>query len=418
MKIAISANSPGELWGWVRPFVFALRKKSPQIDLSLFLFPCQYATGNEAKIAREMLDISNVFSPAQSLRFLFAQRLPFSFSKGETILVHLGGDLFLAYLLGKRLNAKTYAYQWGERWWDKGIEGYFVSSEKQKELLVKRKIPAQKIFVCGDLVVDAIEMSLKNEDFAFDAFSRQNSHAYRVGLFPGSRIPELKHLLPFYLRIAELAQEACSKKIEFHLAISPFVEDSLLEALIRPHLKHVLESSSGEIFENDGKKWIRTENGLEIGLSRGNQYGLMKTSDCLLTIPGTKCAEAGYLGVPMLVVLPTNRMEEIPYPGIPYLLEKVPLAGKYLKRWLMQLLFLRFGFLAHPNVLAEEEVVPELAQKLTAKLVADALLSFLQDEKRREKIRLKLKEIYKVQKPGAEKMIAKIFQEKFQPMAQ
>lgn len=405
MDIVLSGNSPGELWGWIRPLTAMIRERIPDASISLFLFPCQYATGKEAEVARERLGISTVVSPKESMRYLFLGESRERFSFHDPVLIHLGGDLMFASLLGKKLKARTYAYQWGERRWDRGIRGYFVSHERQKETLIKRKIPESKIRVTGDLVMDGINLEL---DAPGNGAAK--GRGLSVGLLPGSRAVELLHMLPHYLRIAEVVKEKLPEA-EFHLVLSPFVEDAEVADVIDSGRPRELESSSGVLVENGSEKFIETERGLRVAVSAGDQYRVMKESDCILTIPGTKCGEAGLLGTPMIVTLPTNRLEVIPYPGVPNILEKIPLAGRYLKRWLLAALLPRFGFVSQPNILAKEEIVPEIVANLTAELVADQLVALLRDDARRERMSAALTSLYRSLQPGAGRMISAILEE-------
>lgn len=402
MEIVLTGNSPGELWGWISPLVQTIRKQKPETIFSLFLLPCAYATGKEEKIAREQIGIQFVYSPKTSLQYLFLGRKPENFSPKKPIVIHLGGDLFYAFLLAKRLKTKNYAYQWGEKRWDSAFQEYFVPHEKQKQLLISRKIPEKKIHITGDLVLDAVQLELSGtENLSLE------KKGYLVSLFPGSRMAELKHILPFYLKVAEITKQNLPDTT-FYLSLSPFIEDEEICFVIDKDRKHILESSSGILVENGKQKFILTARGAEILIEQGHSYSLMKQSDCILTIPGTKCAEAGFLGTPMLVTLPTNRLEEIPYPGIPYLIEKIPLVGKMLKRFILLSYLPELKFTAQPNLWAKEQIVPELVERLTPEKTAAALIDLLQNQKKREWIREKLKVLYQDFKPGAAEILARI----------
>jgi lipid-A-disaccharide synthase len=406
MEIVLTGNSPGELWGWINPLVQTIRKQEPKTTFFLFLLPCAYATGKEETIAREQIGIEQVYPPKTSLKYLFFGKKPDHFSPKNPILIHLGGDLFYAFLLAKKMKTKGYAYQWGEKRWDSAFKEYFVPHQGQKELLIRRKIPEKKIHVTGDLVLDAVE--LENSRSQSLLIERKN---HLISLYPGSRMAELKHILPFYLRVVEITKQnlpdAC-----FYLSLSPFIEDEEIRFVIDKGKKHILESSSGILVENENKKFILTARGAEITVEKGYSYTLMKQSDCILTIPGTKCAEAGLLGTPMLVTLPTNRLEEIPYPGIPYLVEKIPLVGKLSKRLILLNYLPELRFTAQPNILAQELIVPELIGNLTPQMTSDALISLLKNTEKKEWIRKKLKTLYQHFKPGALEIFSRITESK------
>lgn len=398
MQIVLSANSPGEIWGWVRPLVFAVRKRLPHCPLTLFLFPCAYATGKEVQVAKTLLGFSRVYSPSESLRYIvFGKNPPFT-DRERPVLVHCGGDLMYASFLARRLRARAFAYQWGEKLWDRPISAYLVSHEMQKEILARRGISEDKIRVVGDLVVDAVRLETGNG--VVEAGARK----LQVAILPGSRPVEIFHMLPFFLRVAERVAEQLPE-VRFVLPLSPFVEESEVAEAIDSRHPRVLESSPGLLVENERGKFIRTSRGLDIAISHGNQVAWMRESDCVLTIPGTKSGEAGLLGVPMIVVLPTNRLEVIPYPGIPYLLERIPLVGRRLKRMALSFGLKRLRHVAQPNLLAGRTVVPEIVGNLTPSRVAGELVSLLSDAGRREAIRLELQEIYRGKQGGAHAIV-------------
>ena len=93
-KIALLTNGPGELWGWVRPFAAELLRR--RWDVSLRILPCQFASGEERRIALS-LGIPDVTGPESPLRTALSLR---KFGKGANepppeAVVQLGGDLIL-----------------------------------------------------------------------------------------------------------------------------------------------------------------------------------------------------------------------------------------------------------------------------------------------------------------------------------
>lgn len=64
-SITLLTNGPGELWGWVRPFAAELLRRGWEV--SLRILPCQFASGEERRIALS-LGISDVSGPDGSAR--------------------------------------------------------------------------------------------------------------------------------------------------------------------------------------------------------------------------------------------------------------------------------------------------------------------------------------------------------------
>ena len=54
MRIAITANGPGEFAGWVRPLVAALRARDPSIEIDVICVPDDFATGREAAYVEQL----------------------------------------------------------------------------------------------------------------------------------------------------------------------------------------------------------------------------------------------------------------------------------------------------------------------------------------------------------------------------
>jgi len=390
MQIILSGNSPGELWGWVRPVASRLQGQ----DVSLFLFPCPYATGREKEVAKSF-GISKIYTPKESLNFIFRGKKSQSMAFQNPIILHLGGDVMYAALLARRLRAKAYAYQWANKIWDRWMTGYFVSDEKQKELLIRRGIHRGKISVVGNLLLDGV---------MGDPPLTSVSSFFKVTFLPGSREAEVYHMLPFYLRIAELIEQKLPGT-QFRLPISPFMTELQISKILQKRTRYYLDSSSGYLEKSGDKVNVRTENGTLIEVGFGNQYTLMKGADCIVTVPGTKCGEAGLMGVPMLVLLPTNRLDQIPYPGIADLVAKIPFLGPWLKRVLGARILPKIGFLAQPNILAGKAIVPEFVAKLDAESMAEAVVSLLRNPERRREMSNELRFIYSKVKPGTERLV-------------
>ena len=51
-SVLLLANGPGELWGWVRPVAAELKRRSRKV--SLLLLPCQFASGEERRVAESL----------------------------------------------------------------------------------------------------------------------------------------------------------------------------------------------------------------------------------------------------------------------------------------------------------------------------------------------------------------------------
>ncbi|MBI2252403.1 MAG: lipid-A-disaccharide synthase, partial [Armatimonadetes bacterium] len=61
MQVLITANSPGELAGWAKPVIFALKKNNPELKIRIILLPCTFASGHEYTAAKEIKGVEEVY---------------------------------------------------------------------------------------------------------------------------------------------------------------------------------------------------------------------------------------------------------------------------------------------------------------------------------------------------------------------
>jgi lipid-A-disaccharide synthase len=125
---------------------------------------------------------------------------------------------------------------------------------------------------------------------------------------------------------------------------------------------------------------------------------------------GANTAELGALGVPMIVLLPTQQLDAMrSWDGLPGLLANLPLVGSGFAKLINWLVLRRKGLLAWPNIWAQEMVVPELVGKLRPQDVASIALDFLDHPEKLDEIRSKLRKVRG--EPGAAQKIAQLVQE-------
>lgn len=159
-----------------------------------------------------------------------------------------------------------------------------------------------------------------------------------VTLMPGSRMSEIRMMLPAFLRASVLlrAQMGHPSSVKFLLpCVTNEVELSIKNALQNPDFK-----------------------ALDIRLERDRSRELLAASDAALIKSGTSTLEAMLLGVPMVVAY---RLPEITYRIVKPML--------------------RSRYVALPNILAGEALVPELLQyEMQPAALAQALLAQLNED--------------------------------------
>jgi lipid-A-disaccharide synthase len=128
---------------------------------------------------------------------------------------------------------------------------------------------------------------------------------------------------------------------------------------------------------------LRTADGLEVALwQRQPAYDLMSQFQLCLTTVGANTAELGSLGVPMMVLLPTQKLSAMKaWDGIPGLLANLPLVGdafaKAINTVILRQIYKEGRLFAWPNLWAKAEIVPELLGPLSPQAVADQALGYL-----------------------------------------
>ncbi len=365
-RLVVTVNGPGELMGWARPFLHAVYAQEPAAEVTLVFVPCTYATGRETAIAKLLFPRATVVEPKRYARFLIG-RATEGMARGPGALQYLGGDLFHATTIAKRVGLTPMTYKFSRRAYAHVFERFFALDESNAEQFRAQGSPRERVRVVGNLVPDGVLGSLElplsppgvGEEICF---------------LPGSRPYELHSLLPFFLGAASVLAST-HEDLRFSVAISPFNTDAELRASLHAP-DPALGGIGGDLVE-EGNAILA--GGLRFALDRSGGYRAMARARLVITIPGTKCLEAAVLGRPMLVVLPTNRMDEVAMNGIAGYLQYIPLVGRPLKTWVARTAERRFRFVAQPNVDADRQIVPELRGILTPAGVAARASELLAD---------------------------------------
>jgi lipid-A-disaccharide synthase len=122
--IVLVSNGPGELYTWVRPVLTELRRQAPEQRVTVSLVPCQFASGQETRIA-ETFGADSVTSPNDFVRLLAGDRSAFGGRAGAVL--GLGGGVGLALGLAERLKAPTFRYSFVP-YWNKKLTALFVDA--------------------------------------------------------------------------------------------------------------------------------------------------------------------------------------------------------------------------------------------------------------------------------------------------
>ncbi|MGB9810610.1 MAG: lipid-A-disaccharide synthase [Dictyoglomus turgidum] len=182
-----------------------------------------------------------------------------------------------------------------------------------------------------------------------------------IGLFPGSRIQEIKNLVPLFLEISNRLKE------EGYRFVMPIAS----------------EKFSGMIF-----RYIRGKNHIELVSGRESQKYL-KLSSLSLVASGTVTLEAAILKTPVMVFY---KISSITY--------------NIAKR------LVHYSFIALPNIILNQMIYPEFVQKIDIKEVMDSINRILKDEDYKRNLENKLRELeFKLGEPGVLERISKFILE-------
>ena len=357
-------NGPGELATWVRPLAqrlhgeLPLRPLQPQapIGLQLVLVPCPNATGSEHSVAARMQLFERIL-PARRFWWLLLRPRRHGPWPRQGVVVFLGGDQFWTVLLSARLGYRHITYaEWVARWpqWNDRIAAMGPAAAERLSPRWR-----QRCQVVGDLMADLSDAARAERPLPPGEW---------VALMPGSKRAKLQVGMPFLLEAADrLAAQrpAC----RFLLPVAPTTSVPELLAYAGPANPIAVHYAAGEpqLLQGPDGQELRTPAGTRILLvEQQPAHGVLSQCRLALTTVGANTAELGALGVPMIVLVPTQHLQVMQaWDGGLGILARLPilrwLLGAALTAWRMR----HHGFLAWPNISAGRAVVPERVGAIT-----------------------------------------------------
>lgn len=351
MILALTANGPGEFAGWVRPLLAALYARRPDLDVRVFCVPDDYATGYEADYVRGLFPRATAYAPGEYLRFALGRGLEGLPARADGVL-YLGGDLMHAARVHDRLGGVASAYKFSRKRYAERFRRVFAVDAANERQLRGWGVPAERIAVVGNLVIDG---ALGEAAGAFGGEAESDAARDGVIFFPGSRKHEVAEMFPLFVRTAvQLRRRLPGVPIAF--ARSPFMSDEeLRSALARGGIRvayglPAVLAADGASLEAAGERFAVVKSAM-----RSAQLARLAVS-----LPGTKVIELAALGVPAVVVLPTNAPELAVINGLLQYIGRVPGVGTPLKRAAAVAVAKRFRFVAQPNIDAGREIDCEL----------------------------------------------------------
>jgi lipid-A-disaccharide synthase len=195
----------------------------------------------------------------------------------------------------------------------------------------------------GHPLVDSVHPSMTREEaqrkFGLDPVGKT------IGLFPGSRISEIKNLLPVILESAGLLK----KRFPDAQFILP-----LASSLKRSDIDPFLDSTA-----------------IDVTVIEGMGYDVMQVCDAAITVSGTVTLEIAMIGIPMVIIY-----------------KVAPLTYTIAKR------LIKVDHIGLCNIVAGERIVKELIQDdASPEKIADEITGILTDAGYAGTIRMKYKEV-------------------------
>lgn len=400
IDVLILSNGPGEVSTWVRPVVAALRQRLPedeQMRLSIALSPCTNASGREADIARSFPGVNRVQGSEYFFRFLLTGKTAENWDWGDRgVVLFLGGDQAYPLIISRRLGYRSVIYAEWEARWHRWIDGFGC----RKPSILDPVAPTQrhKFHVIGDLMADVIPSADEIRSVTEQLGLAPDTEL--IGLMPGSKKNKLSLGVPFLLATVDYIR-AARPQAKFVLLMAPMLSCKDLAAFADPACNPdmaVIEGGSGALIPGDPPR-LRTPAGAEVLLWQTHPaYDVMSQCVMCLTTVGANTAELGALGVPMMVLLPSQKLDVMKaWDGIPGILANLPLVGNSLAK-LINLLVLRTIFqagklFAWPNIWAGREIVPERVGRITPAQISQEVVNYLANPKTLQVIRQELRAV-------------------------
>lgn len=369
MRIAFTANGPGEVAGWLRPLLRSLYRLRPQLDALVFLVPDDYATGFETQMVREAFPQARVFDPKTYLKFALGARVEGIPAKAE-IVQYFGGDLLHAARLHSRLGGRAATYKFSRRAYRATFDRAFAVDDGNVEQLLGWGTPRERIVSVGNLAIDGafFEASLPA-----DLGTPEDG----IVIMPGSRSYEVENLIPFYFAVAlRMLHERPSLPVAF--ALSPFTPRAQVRAAIEAGGHPRMFGRRGHFISEHGCDYLTSENGIRIPVVT-NALAAAKRARLVLTIPGTKTIELAVLGKPAIAITPHNAPEVVTINGPLTYLNRIPFVGVPLKRAVAVAVSRRFEYHTQPNMDAGAALIREVHGTITPGRLARIALESYED---------------------------------------
>jgi hypothetical protein len=369
MHIAVTANGPGEVAGWVRPLLRALYARRPDLEVTVFLVPDDYASGYEARMLHEIFPNARVVDPKSYVRIAMGAQLKNAPARID-VLQYIGGDLMHAAMLHRRLRGRAATYKFSRRSFRRLFDRAFAVDARNAEELEAWGTPPEHIEIVGNLAIDG---ALHEAALPAEPGTPEDG----ILFMPGSRTYEVENLIPFYFAVAlRILHE---RTLPMAFALSPFTTREQVRDAIESGGHPRMFGRKGRFAIEAGREYLATDDGaVRIPILR-NGLAAARRARLVLTIPGTKTIELAVLGKPVIAMTPLNAPELVTINGPLTYLARIPGVGVPLKRAAAVAVSRRHAFHTQPNIDAQRALIRELHGTVTPGRVARVAIESYDD---------------------------------------
>ena len=371
MRIALTANGPGEVAGWLRPLLRSLYRHVDDLEALVFLVPDDYATGSEAEMVREAFPAARVYDPKSYLKFALGGRLDGAPARVDLV-QYIGGDLLHAARVHARLKGRAATYKFSRRAYRRLFDRAFAVDAHNVEQLAGWGVPRGSIERVGNLAIDGalFEAGLTPEP---------GTPTDGILIMPGSRAYEIANLVPFFFSVAlRILREQPGLPIAF--ALSPFTSRERVRAAIERGGHPRMFGQRGRLVSEGDRDYLTSGAGDVRFPILSTALAAARHARLVLTIPGTKTIELAVLGKPALTITPLNAPEIVTINGPLTYLDRIPFVGAPLKRAAAVALSRRFAYHTQPNMDAGAMLIHEVHGTVTPGRIARVALERYEDE--------------------------------------
>ncbi len=401
VDVVILSNGPGEVATWVKPVVRSLYQKAPNYRISVILSPCPHASGKEPAILSNYPEVDRIQSAPNFFRFLLTGKTADDWDWAPRgIVVFLGGDQLYTVMVARRLGYRTLTYaEWDARWTGM-VDRFGVMQAKILDKVPKAR--QHKFAVVGDLMGDVQAIANRTEIIHSLGCGSETSI---IGFLPGSKAIKLEMGVPMMLGIVQLLhkQQPSEQELEYVVGVAPTQTIADLTDYADPALNDAMTLLNAPPITlhtpETGLPYWQIPDGPRIHLwQRFPALDLFSQCQMCFTTVGANTAQLAALAVPMIVLLPTQKLDAMKIAeGWPRLVSQLP-GLRAIARTLVGPLLLKglqksHKYFSWPNITAKAQIVPELFGTVTPQQAADVALDYLNHPEKLDQVRQALRNL-------------------------